>query len=48
MNKLLSYFEGKRQLGRLRCTWKDNIKKFLKEIDREDMDWMTLAQARDK
>jgi hypothetical protein len=32
MNKLLSYFDGKRQLGKLRSTWKDNIKKCLKEI----------------
>jgi len=48
MNKLLSYFEGKRQFGRLRRTWKDNIKKYLQEICRQDLDWMALAQDRGK
>ena len=48
MNMLLSYFEGNRPLGKLRSIWKDNIKMCLKEICREDLDWMALAEDRDK
>jgi hypothetical protein len=38
--------EGKRPLGRLRCTWKDNIRMGLGEIGCEDVDWIHLAQDR--
>jgi hypothetical protein len=48
MNNLLSYFKGKRWLGRLRRTWKDNIKSVLKKSVGEDLDWMVLVQERDK
>jgi hypothetical protein len=42
--------EGKRQLGRPRCTrtWEDNIKTDLREIGWGDMDWIDLAQNRDQ
>jgi hypothetical protein len=40
--------EGKRKLGRARRRWKDNIKKELKEIGCGGMDWMELAQGRDR
>jgi hypothetical protein len=40
--------EGKRPLGRPRCRWVDNIKMNLLEIDWGSMDWIGLAQDRDK
>ena len=40
--------EGKRQLGRPRCRWKDNIKMDLQAIGYGGMDWIELAQDRDK
>jgi hypothetical protein len=40
--------EGKRPLGRPRGRWLDNIKSVLREIVRGDMDWIRLAQDRDK
>jgi hypothetical protein len=40
--------EGKRPLGRPRRRWVDNIKIDLVEIARDDVDWMGLAQDRDK
>ena len=39
--------EGKRQLGRLRCRWEDNIKLDLQEVRCRDMDWIELDQDRD-
>jgi hypothetical protein len=39
--------EGKRPIGRPRCSWVDNIKIDLREIERDDMDWIDLAQNRD-
>jgi hypothetical protein len=36
--------EGKRPLGRRRCRWVDNIKRDLKEIEWDGMDWIELAQ----
>jgi hypothetical protein len=39
--------EGKRQLGRPRRRWVDNIKLDLREIERDGMDWIHLAQVRD-
>jgi hypothetical protein len=42
--------EGKRPLGRPRRTrrWADNIKIDLREIGWDFMDWIDLAQDRDK
>jgi hypothetical protein len=40
--------EGKRPLGRPRCRWVDNIKMELREIKRDGMDWINLAQNRDQ
>jgi hypothetical protein len=39
--------EGKRPLGRPKCKWKD-IKKGLKEVGRDGMDWIHLAQDREQ
>jgi len=40
--------EGKRPLGRSRLTWKDNIKMDLQEVGCGGMDWIELAQDRDR
>ena len=40
--------EGKRQLGRSRRRWEDNIKVDLQEEGRGGMDWIDLAQDRDR
>ena len=40
--------EGKRPLGRPRRRWEDNIKMGLQEVGCGDMDWMELAQNRDR
>jgi hypothetical protein len=40
--------EGKRPLGRPRCTWVDNIKMDLREIGWDGMNWIDLAQDRDQ
>jgi len=40
--------EGKRPLGRPRCRWEDNIKMDLQEVGCGDMDWIELAQGRDR
>jgi hypothetical protein len=40
--------EGKRPLGRPRCRWVDNIKMDLREIGWGGMDWIDLAQDRDR
>ena len=40
--------EGKRQLGRPRRRWEDNIKMDLQEVGCGDMDWIELAQDRDR
>ena len=40
--------EGKRPLWRPRRKWEDNIKMDLQEMGREGMDWIGLAQDRDK
>jgi hypothetical protein len=40
---LLGKPEGKRQLGRRRCGWKDNINISIKEIILEHVDWIRLA-----
>jgi hypothetical protein len=40
--------EGKRPLGRPRNRWEDNIKMDLQEVGRGVMDWIELAQDRDR
>jgi len=40
--------EGKIPLGRPGCRWKDNIKMDLQEMGCEGMDWIELAQDRDR
>jgi hypothetical protein len=40
--------EGNRPLGRPRHRWKDNIKMDFQEVGREGMDWIELAQDRDR
>ena len=40
--------EGKMPLGRPRRRWEDNIKMDLQEVGRESMDWIELAQDRDR
>jgi hypothetical protein len=40
--------EGRRPLGRLRCRWMDNIRMDLVEIVWGDVDWIGLAQDRDR
>ena len=40
--------EGKRPLGRPRRRWEDNIKNDLKEVGCGGMDWIELAQDRDR
>jgi len=40
--------EGKRPLGRLRRRWEDNIKMELQEVGCRGMDWIELAQDRDR
>jgi len=40
--------EGKRPLGRLRRRWVDNIRMDLQEVGWEYMDWIGLAQDRDR
>jgi hypothetical protein len=39
--------EGKRPLGRPRCSWEDNIKIDLNERRWEGVEWIHLAQDRD-
>jgi hypothetical protein len=40
--------EGKRPLGRPRCEWLDNIKMDLVDTEWSGIDWIGLAQDRDK
>jgi hypothetical protein len=47
-NILVEKPEGRRSLGRPRRRWEDNIKKDLGEIGFGDVDWIHLAQDRDR
>ena len=40
--------EGKRPLERPRCRWEDNIKMDLQEVGWGGMDWIDLAEDRDR
>jgi hypothetical protein len=40
--------EGRRPLGRPRRRWMDNIKMDLREVEWGGMDWINLAQDRDR
>jgi hypothetical protein len=45
---LVGKSEGKRPLGRLRRRWEDNIRMDLQEVECGDMDWIGLAQDRNR
>ena len=45
---LLGKSEGKRQLGRHRRRWEDNIEMDLQEVGLVGMDWIDLAQDRER
>jgi hypothetical protein len=45
---LVGKSEGKRPLGTPRCRWEDNIKMDLQEVGCGGMDWIELAQDRDR
>jgi hypothetical protein len=47
-NILVGRPEGRRPLGRPRCRWEDNIKMDLREIGSGNVDWIHLAQDRDR
>jgi hypothetical protein len=47
-NILVGRPEGRRQLGRPRRRWEDNIKMDLREIGFGDVDWIHWAQDRDR
>jgi hypothetical protein len=47
-NILVGRPEGRRALGRPRRRWEDNIKMDLREIGFGDVDWINLAQDRDR
>ena len=40
--------EGRRPLGRPRHRWEDNIKMDLQEVGCRSIDWIDLAQDRDR
>ena len=40
--------EGKRPVGRPRSRWEDNIKTDLQEVGCGSLDWVELAQDRDR
>ena len=45
---LVGKLEGKRQLGRPRRRWVNNIRMELQEVECGYMDWIGLAQDRDR
>jgi hypothetical protein len=42
------FWWGKRLLGRPRPSWYDNVKMHLQEVGFEDMDWIELAQDKER
>jgi hypothetical protein len=40
--------EGKRQVGRPRCRWEDNIKMDFREVESHGMVWINLARDTDQ
>jgi hypothetical protein len=45
---LVGKTEGKRPLGRPRRRWVDNIRIYLGEVGWDDVDWVGLAQDRNR
>jgi hypothetical protein len=45
---LVGRSKGKRPLGRLRYRWEENIKMDLQEVGWGGMDWIYMAQDRDR
>ena len=45
---LVEKFEGKKPFGKPRPRWEENIKMDLQEVGFEGMDWIELAQDRDR
>jgi hypothetical protein len=45
---LVGKSEGNRPLGRPRCRWEDNIKMDFPEVGCEGMDYIDVAQNRDR
>jgi len=45
---LVGKSEGRRPLGRPRCRWVDNIRMDLQDVACGYMDWIGLAQDRDR
>ena len=45
---LVGKLEGRRPLGRPRHRWEDNIRMDLREVGCGFVDWMELAQDRDR
>jgi hypothetical protein len=45
---LVGKSEGKRPLGRPRHRWEDNIRMDLQEVGCGSMDWIAVAQDRDR
>ena len=48
MQGLVGKSEGKRPFGRPKRRWEDNIKMDHKEVEWEGIDWIQLAQDRDR
>jgi hypothetical protein len=47
-HRLVGRPEGTRSVGRSRCRWVDNIRMDLIEVGWGDVDWIGLAQDRDR
>ena len=45
---MVGQHEGKRTLESTRCRWEDNIKVDIHEVGGGSMDWIELAQDRDR
>jgi len=45
---LAGKLEGRRPLGKPRCRWVDNIMTYLQKVGCGYMDWIGLAQDRDR